>query len=401
MRKIIDLVFKPSIIRFRLMEDKLMLMIPGPTPVPEQALLALAKAPIGHRSGDFSKIMADVTAKLKWLHQTTNDVLILTTSGTGAIEAGIINFLSKGDRVLVGDNGKFGERWVEVGQAYGLNVEVIKAEWGKPLNPEDFRVKLEADTNKEIKAVIITHSETSTGVLNDLATINRHVKAHEKALIIVDAVTSLGAMNVPIDELGLDVVGSGSQKGYMIPPGLGFVSVSPKAWEAYKTADLPKYYLDLGKARKDAAKNSTPFTTSVNMVMALQASLEMMHREGLENIFARHLRHRDATRAAIKALNLGLLASDDAASASITSVVPPEGLDAEKIRATIKKKFDIVMAGGQDHLNGKIFRIGHLGFVCDRDVLTAIAALEASIAALGYTNFTYGAGVKAAIEVLG
>jgi aspartate aminotransferase-like enzyme len=344
--------------------------------------------------------MADVTAKLKWLHQTTNDVLILTVSGTGAMEAGIINCLSKGDRVLVGDNGKFGERWVEVCQAYGVNAEVIKAEWGKALDPEDFRAKLEADTNKEIKAVIITHSETSTGVLNDLVAINRYVKAHEKALIIVDAVTSLGAMNVPIDELGLDVVGSGSQKGYMIPPGLGFVAVSPKAWEAYKTANLPRFYLDLGKARKDAAKNSTPFTTSVNMVMALQASLEIMQREGLENIFARHLRHREATRAAVKALNLGLLAPDDAASASITSVVPPEGLDAEKIRATIKKKFDIVMAGGQDHLNGKIFRIGHLGFVGDRDILTAIAALEASISALGYTNFTYGAGVKAAIEVL-
>ena len=378
-----------------------MLMIPGPTPVPEQALLALAKAPIGHRSGDFSKVMADVTAKLKWLHQTTNDVLILTVSGTGAMEAGIINFLSKGDRVLVGDNGKFGERWVEVCQAYGINAEVIKAEWGKALDPEDFRVKLEADVNKEIKAVIITHSETSTGVLNDLVTINRYVKAHQKALIIVDAVTSLGAMNVPTDELGLDVVGSGSQKGYMIPPGLGFVAVSPKAWEAYKTADLPRFYLDLGKARKDAAKNSTPFTTSVNMVMALQASLEMMQREGLENIFARHLRHREAIRAAMKALNLGLLAPDEAASASITSVVPPEGLDAEKIRATIKKKFDIVMAGGQDHLNGKIFRIGHLGFVGDRDILTAISALEASISALGYTNFTYGAGVKAAIEFLG
>ncbi|MFN5727081.1 MAG: pyridoxal-phosphate-dependent aminotransferase family protein, partial [Pseudanabaena sp.] len=303
------------------MEDKLMLMIPGPTPVPEQALLALAKAPIGHRSGDFSKVMADVTAKLKWLHQTTNDVLILTVSGTGAMEAGIINFLSKGDRVLVGDNGKFGERWVEVCQAYGVNAEVIKAEWGKALDPEDFRAKLEADTNKEIKAVIITHSETSTGVLNDLVAINRYVKAHEKALIIVDAVTSLGAMNVPIDELGLDVVGSGSQKGYMIPPGLGFVAVSLKAWEAYKTANLPRFYLDLGKARKDAAKNSTPFTTSVNMVMALQASLEIMQREGLENIFARHLRHREATRAAVKALNLSLLAPDDAASASITSVV--------------------------------------------------------------------------------
>jgi aspartate aminotransferase-like enzyme len=383
------------------MEDKLMLMIPGPTPVPEQALLALAKAPIGHRSSDFSKVMSDVTAKLKWLHQTTNDVLMLTVSGTGAMEAGIINFLSKGDRVLVGDNGKFGERWVEVCQAYSINAEVIKAEWGKPLDPEAFRVKLEADTNKEIKAVIITHSETSTGVLNDLITINGYVKAHAQALIIVDAVTSLGAMNIPIDELGLDVVGSGSQKGYMIPPGLGFVAVSPKAWEAYKTADLPKFYLDLGKARKDAAKNSTPFTTSVNMVMALQASLDMMQREGLENIFGRHLRHRDATRAAIKAMNLGLLAEDSCGSPSITSVVPPEGLDAEKIRATIKKKFDIVMAGGQDHLNGKIFRIGHLGFVCDRDILTAISALEASISALGYTNFNYGDGVKAAITVLG
>ncbi|WP_019500580.1 pyridoxal-phosphate-dependent aminotransferase family protein [Pseudanabaena sp. PCC 6802] len=382
------------------MEDKLMLMIPGPTPVPEQALLALAKAPIGHRSGDFSKVMADVTEKLKWLHQTQNDVLILTSSGTGAMEAGIINFLSKGDRVLVGDNGKFGERWGDVCDAYGINAERIKAEWGKPLDPEAFRAKLEADTNKEIKAVIITHSETSTGVANDLETINRHVKAHGQALIIVDAVTSLGAMNVPIDAWGLDVVASGSQKGYMIPPGLGFVAVGPKAWEAYKTANLPRYYLDLGKARKDAAKNSTPFTTSVNMVMALQVTLRMMQTEGLENIFARHLRHRNATRAAVKAMGLTLFADDAAASASITAVIPPEGLDAEKIRATIKKHFDIVMAGGQDHLSGKAFRIGHLGFVNDRDILSAIAALEATVQMLGYEASIPGAGTKAAIQVL-
>lgn len=194
-----------------------MLMIPGPTPVPEQALLALSKHPIGHRSGDFSKIMEEVTANLKWLHQTQNDVLILTASGTGAMEAGIINFLSRGEKVLCGCNGKFGERWAEVATAYGLEVDTVTAEWGQPLDPEQFRAKLEADTNKEIKAVIITHSETSTGVINDLEAINRHVKAHG-ALIIVDAVTSLGAVHLPIDEWGIDVVASGSQKGYMIPP---------------------------------------------------------------------------------------------------------------------------------------------------------------------------------------
>jgi aspartate aminotransferase-like enzyme len=377
------------------MEDKLMLMIPGPTPVPEQVLLALAKSPIGHRSGDFTKIMADVTAKLKWIHQTTNDVLILTASGTGVMEAGIINFLSKGDRVLVGENGKFGERWGEVCDAYGINTERVKAAWGQPLDPEVFRQILEADTEKSIKAVIITHSETSTGVVNDLETINRYVKAHGKALIIVDAVTSLGAMQVPIDAWGLDVVASGSQKGYMIPPGLGFVAVGEKAWEAYKTANLPRYYFDLGKARKDAKKDSTPFTTSVNMVVALQVALKMMQAEGLENIFARHIRHRNATRAAAKAMGLELYAADSCASASITAIATP---DAEKIRSTIKKHFDIVMAGGQDHLNGSVFRIGHLGFVSDRDILTAMAALEGTLQILGHE--VSGAGVKAAIAVL-
>jgi len=382
------------------MEDKLMLMIPGPTPVPEQALLALAKAPVGHRSGDFSKVMADVTAKLKWLHQTESEVLILTASGTGAMEAAIINFLSKGDRVLVGDNGKFGERWGDLCDAYGVQAERVKAEWGTVLDPEVFRQKLEADTEKSIKAVIITHSETSTGVVNDLETINKYVKAHGQALIIVDAVTSLGAMNVPMDAWGLDVVASGSQKGYMIPPGLGFVAVGAKAWEAYKTADLPRYYLDLGKARQDAAKNSTPFTSSVNMIMALQVTLGMMEREGLRQIFARHLRHRDATRAAMKAMGLNLLAEDGCASGSITSVLPPEGADAEKIRSTIKKHFDIVLAGGQDHLNGKIFRIGHIGFVSDRDILTAVSAIEATLQLVGFVHTTPGSGTKAALTVL-
>ena len=244
--------------RRRVMDDKLMLMIPGPTPVPEKALTAMGRHPIGHRSGEFSELVAEVFTDLKWLHQTQNDVLVLTASGTGAMEAGIINVLSSGDRVLVGSNGKFGDRWAKVAKAYHLDVQTITAEWGQPLDPEAFREALEADTNKEIKAVILTHSETSSGVLNDLETINRHVKAHGEALIIVDAVTSLGACTVPIDDWGLDVVGSGSQKGYMIPPGLGFISMSDRAWKAYERSNLPRFYFDLGPYRKNAAKKTPP-----------------------------------------------------------------------------------------------------------------------------------------------
>jgi aspartate aminotransferase-like enzyme len=381
------------------MDNKLMLMIPGPTPVPEQVLLAMAKHPMGHRSGEFSAIMAEVTENLKWLHQTQNDVVILATSGTGAMEAGIINFLSQGDKVLVGNNGKFGERWGKVARAYGLDVQEITAEWGKPLDPAAFKAALDADSAKQIKAVIITHSETSTGVLNDLEAINQAVKAHGEALIMVDAVTSLGACTVPVDAWGLDVVASGSQKGYMIPPGLAFVSVSEKAWKAYETATLPKFYLDLGPYRKTAAKNSTPFTPPVNLFFGLQTALTMMQKEGLEAIFARHDRHRRATRAAMKALNLPLFGADDCASPAITAVMPQQ-VEAEQIRSVMKKQFDIALAGGQDHLKGKIFRIGHLGFVCDRDILTAIAALEGTLNHLGYGQATTGAGVKAASEIL-
>lgn len=380
------------------MKDKSMLMIPGPTPVPESVLRALGTHPMGHRSGEFSQIFARVTQGLKWLHQTENDVLILASSGTGAMEAGIINFLSPGDKIVVGTNGKFGERWADLGEAFGLEVERVTAPWGQALNPDDFKTVLEADTGKTIKAVVITHSETSTGVINDLEAINVHVKAHG-ALIIVDAVTSLGATSVPVDAWGLDVVGSGSQKGYMMPPGLGFVSVSAQAWDAYKTAKLPKFYLDLGKYRKDAAKNTTPYTPAINLFFALDAALEMMQAEGLENIFARHARLTQATRAAIKAMNLGLYAPDDAASPAITAVAP-EGIDAEKIRSIMKKRFDIALAGGQDHLKGQVFRIGHLGFVCDRDILAAIAGLEASLRELGYEAFAPGAGVAAAAKVI-
>jgi aspartate aminotransferase-like enzyme len=381
------------------MQDKQLLLIPGPTPVPESVLLAMAKHPIGHRSGDFSKVIGELTEGLKWLHQTQGDVLMLTASGTGAMEAGIINFLSPGDRVLVGNNGKFGERWAKLSRAFGLQVEEITAEWGKPLNPEEFRAKLTADTEKSIKATIITHSETSTGVLNDLETINRYVKEHGESLIVVDAVTSLGAISLPVDAWGLDVVASGSQKGYMIPPGLGFVSVSQKGWKAYETAKIPRFYLDLATYKKATDKNSSPFTPPVNLMYGLQVALHMMQAEGLEAIFARHQRLKQATRAGIAALGLPLFAPEEAASPAVTAVAPL-GVEAEQIRSIMRKQFDIALAGGQDHLKGKIFRIGHLGFACERDMLTVLAALEVTLRELGCESAQPGAGIAAAARVL-
>ncbi len=381
------------------MQDKLNLMIPGPTPVPANVLTSMSKHPIGHRSGEFQAIVKKTTEQLKWLHQTHSDVLTITGSGTAAMEAGIINTLSKGDKVLCGDNGKFGERWVKVATAYGLNVKVIKEEWGYPLDPNQFKKILEEDSNKEIKAVIVTHSETSTGVINDLQTISQYVRNHGKAIIIADCVTSLGACNIPMDEWGLDVIASGSQKGYMIPPGLSFVAMGARAWEANALSDLPKFYLDLKQYLKTVNKDSNPFTPAINLYFALEASLSMMQKEGLNNIVKRHSRHKNATQAGMKAMKLDLFAAENHGSPAITAVMP-KNIDAESVRKLMKNNFDILLAGGQDHLKGKIFRIGHLGFVSDRDIISVVGALESTLHSMGKLQSPMGQGISATIEVL-
>ncbi len=349
-------------------------MIPGPTPVPERVLEALGRHPIGHRSKDFQSIVKSTTENLKWLHQTNNEVLTITGSGTAAMEAGIINTLSKGDKVICGENGKFGQRWVKVAEEFGLEVIQINAEWGKPLNPERFKDILENDLNKDIKAVILTHSETSTGVINDLKTISKYIRNHKKALSIIDCVTSIGAFNVPTDEWELDIVASGSQKGYMIPPGLSFISMSEKAWEANELANLPKFYLDLKSYKKSLLNNSNPFTPSVNLIFALDEALNMMKEEGLENIFQKHERHKLAISEAAKKLNLKLFADENSLSPSITAI-EAQNFDAESFRKTVQNKYGIQLAGGQDHLKGKIFRVGHLGYINDLDIISAITAI--------------------------
>ncbi len=379
------------------MQEKLTLMIPGPTPVPERVLNALSKHPIGHRSPEFQEIIQKTSELLKWLHQTEGDVLTITGSGTAAMEAGIINTLSKGDKVICGENGKFGERWIKVATAFGLDVITVKAKWGEPLNPKSFQEILEND--KQIRAVIVTHSETSTGVINDLQTISKYVNSHENAIMIADCVTSIGACNVPMDAWGIDVIASGSQKGYMMPPGLSFVAMSEKAWLANKRSDLPKFYLDLELYKKTIIKDSSPFTPSVNLYFALEEALIMMKEEGLKSIFTRHKRHMNAIQESMKSIGLKLFAKDGYGSPSITSIIP-SNIDAEILRKSVKNDFDILLAGGQDHLKGKIFRIGHLGFINDRDIITVVGAIEASMDKLGVLNKKLGTGISIAAKSL-
>ncbi len=370
------------------------LLTPGPTPLPPEICEAMARPIIHHRTPQFQEILKEVSVGLKYVYQTASDVFIISSSGTGAMEAAVVNLLSSGDTALVVQGGKFGERWAEIAKAYGINAEVIDVAWGKAVTPEEISKRLKA--NPEIKAVFTTLCETSTGVDNDIENIAKVVR-ETSAVLVVDAISGLGAIDLKTDAWGVDVVVSGSQKGLMLPPGLGFISVSPRAWKLVEASKSGRYYLDLRKAKKAIDKNDTPFTSSITLIIALNESLKLMRADGLEYIFARHKKMADAVRAAAKALGLELFAPT-AASDAVTAVKVPAGIDGEKLVKTMRDSYGVTIAGGQDELKGKIFRIAHMGFISEFDIITALSCLEKVFTQMGY-KFTLGAGIKAAEEV--
>lgn len=381
------------------MKDKTFLMIPGPTPVPESVMLEIAKHPIGHRSSEFSSILKEVYENIKYVFQTKNDVFMFTSSGTGAMCAALENLINEGDKVLCLSLGNFGNRWAKIAESRGADVEKIEVEAGQVIDPEVLKKRLAEDTNKEIKIVTLTHSETSTGAANDVKTLCSIIREHG-AISVVDGVTSVCAMPVKPDEWGIDVLVSGSQKGFMIPPGLAFLVANERAWKVYEQCKHPSFYFDWAAHKKAVEGDTTPFTPAVNLIVGLNTALKMIKEEGIENMNARHKRHCMALRNALRAINLELLVKDDNdASHSITSILPPEGISVPDIRSTMKNDFDIVVANGQAKLKDKIFRMGTLGFVCDRDLIAAIGALEATLYKLGH-KFELGNGVKTLIEAL-
>ncbi len=371
------------------------LLTPGPTPLPPEICEVLSKPIIHHRTPAFQAILKEVSENLKTVFQTKNDVFILTSSGTGAMEAAVVNLLSWGDKALVVQGGKFGERWTELCEAYGIKATVINVEWGQALNPQILKEHLDRDP--AIKVVFSTLCETSTGVAFDIKGFGQVLKDKE-AVLVVDAISGLGAVDFQMDAWGVDVAVSGSQKGLMLPPGLSFVSVSKKAWKFVEESQCPKYYFDLKEAKKAYDKTDTPFTPAIGLVVALDESLKMLRAAGLNNVFEHHKRLAQAVRAAAKALGLELY-SPTAGSDAVTSVKVPVGVDGGKLVKMMRDDYGVAIAGGQGASKGKIFRIAQMGYIGEFDIIVVISCLEKVLKKLGY-NFEFGAGVKAAQEAL-
>ncbi len=359
------------------------LRIPGPTPCPPEVIKAMTKQMINHRGQEFARILNEVTDKLKQLFQTKNDVFLLTGSGTGGLEAAIVNTLSPGDKVLAVSIGVFGDRFAAIAKEFGAKVIPLNSEWGKAADTEAIRQALRAEP--KIKAVLITHNETSTGVTNDLASISSIVKEFDK-LLLVDSISGLGSIDCPVDDWHLDVVVSGSQKGWMVPPGAAMVSVSQKAWEAHASAKMPRVYWDFTLAKRYLERGQTPWTPAVSIVFGLVKSLEMMLKEGLPNVIARHSRVANAARKGIKALGLSLFADEAYASNTVTAISSSDGLDTKKLLKLLREEHHIVLSGGQQKLDGKIFRIGHMGWVTEKDIDTVIAALKMALPKAGFAR---------------
>jgi aspartate aminotransferase-like enzyme len=332
---------------------------------------------------------------LQWLYQTKNDVLILCSTGTGGMVGAVNNFFNTGDKVLVINGGKFGERWTKICKAYGLQVQEIEVEWGYSVKPEAVEAALKKDP--EIKGVFVQATETSTGVNHDVKAISGIVRKRDNTIFVADVISSLVAHDLRTDEWGVDVMIGGAQKGVMLPPGLAFVSISERAWKMAEKSKLPRFYFDFKKEREALAKNQTNFTSAVTLIIGLNESIKLLQKEGLENIFKRHALLARATREAVKALGLELFAKESPSN-SVTAILAPKGLDGQAIYKNLKDKFGITAAGGQGSAKGKIFRIAHLGYSGIFDIITAIAGIEMVLIDMGY-HIEPGAGVAKAEKV--
>lgn len=372
------------------------LLAPGPTPVPPEVLLAMARPMIHHRAPEFDPIFAEVRENLKWLFQTRNDVLQLACSGTGGMEGAVSNFLSPGEKAICINGGKFGERWTKICKTFGVQVHEIKVEWGRAVDPQMVAEALKKDPS--IKAVYVQASETSTGVAHNCKALADIVRPLGETILVVDAITALGVFDLKTDEWGLDVVVTGSQKALMLPPGMAFVSVSDKAWRLADKAKNAAFYFNFKRERENQQKNQTAYTPAVSMILGLQEVLRMLKAEGLANVFARHATLAQAMREGVKAAGLTLFPKESPSDA-LTTVTAPEGVDGQQIYKNLRVQYGITAAGGQDHLKGKVFRISHMGYADRFDVITALAATEMVVKGLGYP-ITLGSGVGRAQELL-
>ncbi|MDA8086109.1 MAG: alanine--glyoxylate aminotransferase family protein [Nitrospiraceae bacterium] len=372
------------------------LLAPGPTPVPPEVLLRMAMPIIHHRAPDFIPVFESAKNRLKWLFQTNNDVIILTSSGTGAMTASVNNFLSPGDHVLVVNGGKFGERWTKICKAYGLHTEEIAVEWGRAVKPADVAGALERDP--AVKAVFMQAVETSTGVYHDVEGVGAVLKGRNDVLYVVDAISALVAHDLKTDAWGVDLMIGGSQKGLMLPPGLAFLGVSEKAWRMAEDSKSPRFYFNLKKEREALKKNQTNYTPAVSLIIGLEAALEMLEQEGRQAVFARHARLAFAMREAVRAMGLETFPMESPSN-SVTAIKAPAGIDGQEIYKNLRERYGITAAGGQDKLKGKVFRIAHLGYAGTFDVITAVSAIEMALKGLGH-DVRLGSGVGAAEEIL-
>ena len=372
------------------MIKKYYLLSPGPTPIPDSVLSVAAEPIIHHRTPEFSEIFMQVSEGLKYVFGTKEDVFILTSSGTGAMETAVVNTLSPGDTAICINGGKFGERWGNICRAYGVKVKEIVLEWGADLAKEQLAAELKA--SPEAKAVFSTLSETSTGAIYDIKGFGEVVFG-TGAILVVDGISGVGATLCPMDEWKIDVLLSGSQKSFMIPPGLAYIAFGPKAWKSVETAKLPKFYFDAKKAKKNLEKQTTPWTPAISLIIQQKKALDIIKGMGMEKLLEHHRIMGDATRAGVKALGLELLAKNP--GNILTAVKTPAGVDGSKIVKTMQSKYRAYIAGAQDPNKGQFFRIAHLGYMGGFDVITALSALEMTLADLGYA-FEKGSGVKAA-----